>query len=54
MDLAHLRGPPVGNPVDEPEEVTDEGNCEQEHQLQLVVLLSKKLDKLLASSYKAR
>ena len=38
LDLAHLGGPPVGHPVDEPEEISDECDGHQQHQLQLVVL----------------
>ena len=38
LDLSHLCGPPVGNPVDEPQEVAQECDSEQKHQLRLIVL----------------
>ena len=38
LHLAHFGGPPVGDPVDKPNEVAYEGNRDQQHQLELVVL----------------
>ena len=45
LDLAHLAGPPVGNPVDHPEEVADESHCKKKHQFDLVVLKKDELGK---------
>ena len=36
--FAHLGGPPMGHPVRQPEQVSNECNREQEHQLGLFVL----------------
>ena len=38
LTLDELAAPPGGCPVGQPEEVTDESNCKQQHQLLLVIL----------------
>ena len=39
LDFTHLSRPPVGHPVNEPEEIAKECNCDQQHELQLVVII---------------
>ena len=38
LDLAHLGGPPVRHPVEEPKSVAEERDGQEEHQLEFVVL----------------